>query len=73
MGIFEKLGGEEFVLTAYFPDKKLKTKEEAIKLIKENCGWELKVASEVAEVQPPGLDELMIIRLLDPKGIYLGR
>jgi acyl CoA:acetate/3-ketoacid CoA transferase alpha subunit len=73
MGIFEKLGGKEFVLTAYFPDKKLKTREEAIKLIKENCGWELKVAPKVAEIQPPSLDELMIIRLLDPKGIYLGR
>ena len=36
-----------------------------------HCGWELKVAHQVAEAKPPTLDELMIIRLLDPKGIYL--
>ncbi len=33
--------------------------------------WELKVAPQIVEAKPPTLDELMIIRLVDPKGIYL--
>jgi len=72
LGVFEKLGNRrEFVLTKYFPNPKLPTKEEKIRNIKENCGWDLKVAKFVKEVSPPTLEELMILRLLDPQRFFI--
>ena len=71
MGIFEKLGGEELILTAYIPNKKLSGPEEHIRHIKQNCGWDLKVAKEVKGVAPATLDELLILRLLDPQGFFI--
>ncbi|MDY6853974.1 MAG: CoA-transferase [Thermodesulfobacteriota bacterium] len=41
MGIFEKLDGEELILTGYFPTSNY---EKDIKSIKESCGWNLKLS-----------------------------
>lgn len=76
MGIFEKLDGDkEFTLTGYFIDSKTgeKEKDEVIKSIKENCGWEVKVSGDVKPIDPPTRDELKIMRLCDPNGYFLGR
>ena len=71
MGIFEKLGDDsEFTLTKYFADHKLATAEDMVRKVVENCGWPLKIAPDISVVQPPTLEELMIIRLLDPKRFY---
>ena len=71
-GIFEKLGdNEEFTLTHYFPNPKFPTAEENIRDIKESCGWVLKISPEVREFPLPSLEELIILRLLDPKGYFI--
>ena len=72
MAIFEKVGGDpEFTLTRYFPDPTHRTLDERIKEIKETCGWDLKVSSELTEVPPPASEELLILRLFDPRGYFL--
>jgi len=74
LGIFEKLGeDEEFILTSYFPNPNLSSSDEIIRNIKENCGWDLKVAPEVTMVSPPNTDELRTLRLLDAHGYNLGK
>jgi hypothetical protein len=70
LGIFEKLNGEEFILTGYLPNEG-DSAEDAIRRAKENCGWELKVAPNIVPLTVPTSEELMIIRLLDPEGFYL--
>ncbi|MEW6615639.1 MAG: CoA-transferase [Thermodesulfobacteriota bacterium] len=73
LGVFEKIGNdEEFTLTGYFPDKGVTTKEDHIRQIKENCGWDLKVSSDPEEIPPPELEELIMLRMFDPRKYYLG-
>jgi len=69
MGIFQKLDGE-LTLTNYFPDPSLASPEEAIDRIRQNCGWEVKISSQVTEVSPPSLEELLLLRTFDPKGYF---
>ena len=69
MGIFQKFDGE-FVLTDYFADSALASSEEAIDQIRQNCDWELKISSEIAEVPPPTLEELLLLRTFDPQGYF---
>ncbi|MFC1925401.1 CoA-transferase [Chloroflexota bacterium] len=70
-GIFERSAGEELVLTGYFPNPKLSNLEEIIEDIKKGCGWNLKVSPKLEEIAPPGFEELMTLRLLDPKGLFI--
>jgi len=71
LGVFEKLGDdEEFSLTACLPSTEFATTEQKIRKIKESCGWELRVAPKVEELPLPTFEELMILRILDPDGIY---
>jgi acyl CoA:acetate/3-ketoacid CoA transferase beta subunit len=73
LGVFEKLGEDkEFSLTGCLPIRKFPSLEEKIRNIKENCGWELKVSTKVAEIAPPTWEELMTLRIIDPDGIYRG-
>ena len=69
-GLLEKRDGE-LVLTGYFPagDDDAET---AIADIKENCGWDLKVADDLEKIDPPTLDELRSARIFDPHGFFLG-
>ena len=41
--------------------------------IQENCGWDLAVADDVAEIAPPTLDELKSVRMFDPHSFFLGK
>lgn len=55
----------EMVLTSHHPGVSVET-------IKENIGWDVKVADDLTETQPPGPEEIRIIREeLDPQGIFL--
>ena len=55
----------EMVLTSLHPGIDLKT-------IRENIGWEVKVAKNLTETPPPTAEEIRIIREeLDPQGIFL--
>ena len=69
MGIFQKLD-DEFILSNYFPTPSLTSSEEALSQIRQNCGWELKISSEIAEVPPPSLEELLLLRTFDPQGHF---
>jgi acyl CoA:acetate/3-ketoacid CoA transferase alpha subunit/acyl CoA:acetate/3-ketoacid CoA transferase beta subunit len=66
LGIFERAEGGEFVLKECFPGES--SLDDRVKSIKENCGWDLKVARHVAEVAPPTAEELTLLRVLDARG-----
>ena len=72
LGVFEKPeGGEELVLTGCLQGEKKTSLEEKIGHIRESCGWDLKVSENVEEIGPPARDELLMIRLLDPRGDFI--
>lgn len=73
LGVMEKDRGEdELTLTAYFPQPG-KSEREIIDEIRNNCGWDLKVADPPQQVEPPDLDELKLLRILDPRRQFLGK
>lgn len=73
LGVFEKLGEDGvFTLTKYFAGRFL-TQEERIKEIRENCGWELKIAESLEGVSAPTAEELAILRSLDPQEFFIGK
>ncbi len=65
LGIMEPDENGELVLTALHPEK-------TVEQVKENTGWDLKVAAKLDETQPPTKEELRILRdELDPDRVYL--
>ncbi|MDD5311988.1 MAG: hypothetical protein PHO26_02995 [Dehalococcoidia bacterium] len=71
VGIFEKLDGEEkFTLTAYSPYATALEEEEAIKSIKKVVSWEVEVAPKLKRIDLPSQEEIMMVRLFDPRGYY---
>lgn len=65
LGMLEPDADGELVLTALHPGK-------TVEQVKENTGWEIKVASELRTTVSPTDGELRILREeLDPQGIYL--
>jgi acyl CoA:acetate/3-ketoacid CoA transferase beta subunit len=72
MGVFEKPEGEnEFVLTKFFARRDNLSKDEIIKNIKDNCGWNLKISRQPLQVPLPLSDELRLLRVFDPEKYYL--
>jgi acyl CoA:acetate/3-ketoacid CoA transferase alpha subunit len=69
-GVLEKRDGE-LIHTGYFPGEG--GKEAALADIIENCGWDLKVAGDVAEIERPTLEELQSARMFDPHSFFLGK
>jgi acyl CoA:acetate/3-ketoacid CoA transferase alpha subunit len=73
-GIFEKEeGGGEFVLTGYFPGEGLGSDEEAVASIRRACGWALRVSPALSRTAPPTPEELALLRVFDPDGMFLKR
>jgi len=71
-GIYEKLNAEdEFTLTAVLTAGETPELETLVRKTKETCGWNLVVANEVKIIPPPELDDLTMLRLWDPKGLFL--
>jgi acyl CoA:acetate/3-ketoacid CoA transferase alpha subunit/acyl CoA:acetate/3-ketoacid CoA transferase beta subunit len=71
LGRFEKLDGDrEFTLTGILEDGK-SSEEERVRSIKEQCQWELKIASQLKILGPPTSDELALLRLFDPHKFFL--
>jgi glutaconate CoA-transferase subunit B len=65
LGVMEPDENGELILTALHPGA---TVDQA----RENTGWHLKVAADLQVTEPPGENELRILREdLDPQGIYL--
>ncbi len=64
IGILEPNDQGELILAALHPNRTL---DEA----RTNTGWQLQVATQVKQTEPPSPEELNILRELDPQGIYL--
>ena len=71
-GVFEKLDNDkEFTLTKYCLSPGFASAEDAVRDIREQCGWNLKVVGTPARISPPRRDELRLLRIFDPKRFYL--
>jgi acyl CoA:acetate/3-ketoacid CoA transferase beta subunit len=67
LGVFEKLGNEgEFTLTAYFEDQLPEQQDLAVREIREQCGWDLKVADNPKRFPHPNETDLITLRMFDP-------
>ena len=63
LGVLEKRAGSgELELTSYYGKEGI-AEDQAIAAIKEQCGWELKVAADVHRQPPPTREELTVVRL----------
>jgi len=63
-------GGREFSLTGTMEDGNSSV-EEKVRVIKEQCRWDLKIAPELKILGTPTMDELAILRLFDPHKFFL--
>ncbi len=73
LGVFRKLNGEpDFTLVACLSDGHGGSLEDRVAAVRAGCGWELKVAPRVEDIPPPTLEELTIMRALDPERAFLG-
>ena len=72
MGRFEKRGGETLLLTGYFR-RPGASRDERVREIQQHCGWDLRVADDLAELAPPTPDELALLRVFDPERFFLGK
>jgi acyl CoA:acetate/3-ketoacid CoA transferase beta subunit len=71
-GVFEKLhDDEEFTLTKYWTSSHASSEEEIVRNIRDDCGWDLKVAGDLEKLSPPTRDELRLLRVFDPSRFYL--
>ncbi len=72
-GIFEKdEGSEELMLTGYLPLNNAASEEECVRSIQEQCGWKLKIKSNLQVLCMPSEDEILFLRCFDPKRYFLG-
>ncbi|MDP6782511.1 MAG: CoA-transferase, partial [Dehalococcoidia bacterium] len=77
MGVFRKLNGDrDFTLvaclSACLSGGKGGSMEDRVAAVRANCGWELKVALQLEDISPPTVEELTIMRALDPERAFLG-
>ena len=65
LGIMEPDETGEIILTGLHPGA-------SVEQVKENTGWDIKIAAHLTITEPPSEDELRILHQeLDPEGIYL--
>jgi acyl CoA:acetate/3-ketoacid CoA transferase beta subunit len=70
-GVLRKIdNSDELVLTEYFGPEK-GPKDVVINDIKENTGWDLKVAGDVKGISICLKEKVNMLRLLDPNGFFL--
>ena len=63
---------DDLVLTGYFPSESFDSEEETITNIKDQCGWDLKVAPDIKDLPLPNSEELKFLRCFDPLRYFLG-
>ncbi len=69
LGVFEKnRRSDTLTLTGYFP---IAPEEEALREIKEKCGWPFKAVRKPERLALPSQEELRLLRFFDPKGLFL--
>lgn len=72
-GVLRKIdNSNELVLTEYFGAHK-GPKEDVISDIKENTGWDLRIAGDVRGISISSEEKVNMLRLLDPNGFFLTR
>jgi acyl CoA:acetate/3-ketoacid CoA transferase beta subunit len=72
LGVFEKLEGDlDFTLTSYFEDQLPEGRDMAIREIKEQCGWNLRVIDNPAKFPVPDARDLATLRMFDPDRYFL--
>jgi acyl CoA:acetate/3-ketoacid CoA transferase beta subunit len=69
LGLLEKAGGDELVLTGVPAGSA--SLPERIEAARAACGWGLEVAPEVRELPPPTRQEILALRSWDPHGWFL--
>ena len=69
--VMEKNEDGELTLTRLLPHPGL-DRQEAVKKIREKCGWDLKVAPELVEIDPPTPEKLALLRTFDPRRAFIG-
>jgi len=62
----------ELVLTGVFRSAG-PNREHAVEAIRARCGWPLRVADDLAWLEPATPDELAMLRVFDPERFFLGR
>ncbi|MBC7344092.1 MAG: glutaconate CoA-transferase, partial [Clostridia bacterium] len=77
-----KGGGPEAVITTmgvfrFEPDTKEMYLESchpgvSVEQIKASISWDLKISPDIKETEPPTEEQVEIMRILDPYGVYLG-
>jgi len=73
MGVWERSNTDDsFILTAVLDDGSGESLEERIEKIKSNTGWPLEVAQEIEVESLPTHEELLTLRLFDPKRQFIG-
>jgi glutaconate CoA-transferase, subunit B len=60
-----EMGSCEMYLDSIFPNVSVDT-------VKEMTGWDLKVSDELKQVDPPTMEEVILLRTLDPLQFHLG-
>jgi len=60
-GVFEKDQGE-LILTGIYDDD--------VEPVREQCGWDLRVAGNLQRLDPPNDSEIRALRLMDPQGWF---
>jgi acyl CoA:acetate/3-ketoacid CoA transferase beta subunit len=65
LGVYEKEDGE-LVLTGVHDEDV----DVGVRIAREHCGWELRVAREVVRIDPPARQDLVALRLMDPRGWF---
>jgi acyl CoA:acetate/3-ketoacid CoA transferase beta subunit len=72
LGVYAKLGGDdELTLVGYLERSVDQTEDEAVREIKAQCGWDLKVAPHLRRHAPPTSKELSLMRMYDPLRNFL--
>jgi acyl CoA:acetate/3-ketoacid CoA transferase alpha subunit/acyl CoA:acetate/3-ketoacid CoA transferase beta subunit len=73
-GVFEKpIDNNTFILTKYLDEPNPVTRETRINDIEADCGWKLDIADHIEIIATPTSEELAILRLLDPEGLFIGK
>ena len=69
---FEKIDGDELVLTGYIVQPGA-GEEESVRRIRELVDWDLKVGNNIERMEMPTDEELMLLRSYDPERFFIGK
>ena len=72
LGVFSKLEDEgTLVLRKYMKADSILSKDKTLDRIREQCGWDLEISEDAKQLPLPRLQELRILRMLDPYRLFI--